>query len=252
MTKTGRTQRYAERGYLSGIPIFSDVESAKIRARFAEFEEREGKDRPQERNRNRHFELEWIWRVASDERILSVMREIMGSDILLIGTDFFCKYPGPEETKFIAWHQDVAYWGLKPPVAHTAWIAIDDSDAGNGCMRVIPESHLQGIVTHETSERHSNLLSINQEIPDELVDTEKAVDVVLKAGEISVHHGQMFHASTPNRSSRRRCGLTIRCVPPHVAQVEKNSLGTRWPAVLVSGEDKYGNFDLKPRPFSSA
>ena len=53
---------------------------------------------------------------------------VIGPDVMLLATHFFCKYPtGPEE-KFAAWHQDVTYWGLEPPLAVTAWYAVDDSD----------------------------------------------------------------------------------------------------------------------------
>jgi ectoine hydroxylase-related dioxygenase (phytanoyl-CoA dioxygenase family) len=70
-------------------------------------------------------------------------------------------------------------------------------------MRVIPGSHRHGIATHATSQRACNQLSINQEIPDELVDSSSAADVELHAGQISVHDGHLFHASQPNRSHRR-------------------------------------------------
>ena len=82
------------------------------------------------------------------------------------GHPFFCKYPSASRgDKFVAWHQDLTYWGLEPPQAVTAWLAIDDVDIDNGCMRVVPGSHRQGILTHETSAMAGNLLSINQEIP---------------------------------------------------------------------------------------
>ncbi len=85
-------------------------------------------------------------------------------------------------------------------------------------------------------------LSINQEIPDELVDASQAFDLELKAGQISIHHGQLFHSSNPNTSNRRRYGLTLRYVAPHVKQVEISSLGNKYPTILVRGEDRYGKF----------
>ena len=154
---------------------------------------------------------------------------------MLLATHFFCKY-GPRE-KFVAWHQDVTYWGLEPPDAVTAWYAIDDSDIGNGCMQVIPGSHQRGIQEHGTSEQEGNLLSINQEVPVTEAEAETAVDLVLKAGEMSIHHGQIIHGSLPNHSTRRRCGLTIRYIPPSVKQAEDNSLKRPWKPILLRGED---------------
>ena len=116
-------------------------------------------------------------------------------------------------------------------------------------MRVIPGSHRHGIVTHGTSQRAGNQLSINQEIPDELVDSSSAVDLELRAGQISIHDGHLYHASQPNRSHRRRCGMTVRFIRPSVRQANENSLGDAWRPILVGGEDRHGNFTLAERPF---
>jgi ectoine hydroxylase-related dioxygenase (phytanoyl-CoA dioxygenase family) len=173
----------------------------------------------------------------------------MGDDIMLLSTHFFCKYPDPESKKHVAWHQDITYWGLEPPEAHTAWIAVDDADVDNGCMVFIPGSHRDGIAQHGTSEREGNLLSINQEIPDELVDSSQAVPIELDAGQISIHDGQLYHASQPNASQRRRCGLTVRFIPPEARQVQDNSLGHQWQPILLRGEDRHHHYPETPPPF---
>jgi len=235
-------QTYAEQGFLSPLDLFSESEIEHFRACFDELEDREGREMCEIGLQARHLDEEFIWQMATDARILDAMQQLMGEDIMLLSTHFFCKYPDPGATKFVAWHQDVTYWGLQPPEAQTVWVAVDDSDAENGCMRVIPGSHKHGIATHGKSVKVGNLLSINQEIPDELVDTSQAFDLELKAGQISIHDGQLYHASNPNISTRRRCGLTLRYIAPHVAQVELNSLGTRYPTILLRGEDRYNNF----------
>ncbi len=243
-------QTYAEQGFLSPLDLFSESEIEHFRACFDELEDREGREMCEIGLQARHLDEEFIWQMATDARILDAMQQLMGEDIMLLSTHFFCKYPDPGATKFVAWHQDVTYWGLQPPEAQTVWVAVDDSDAENGCMRVIPGSHKHGIATHGKSVKVGNLLSINQEIPDELVDTSQAFDLELKAGQISIHDGQLYHASNPNISTRRRCGLTLRYIAPHVAQVELNSLGTRYPTILLRGEDRYNNFPAQKMPFA--
>lgn len=240
---------YAEDGVLPSIDIFNESEITAFRAAFDELEAEEGREKCQIGLQARHMDKKFIWQLSADPRILDVMEQAMGPDILLLSTHFFCKYPDPSGTKFVAWHQDVTYWGLEPPTAHTAWIAIDDSDVENGCMRVIPGSHRDGLVLHSKSEQEGNLLSINQEIPDELVDTSQAIDLELKAGQMSVHDGQLFHASMPNASNRRRCGLTVRFIPPEARQKEANSVGLMWRPILVKGEDKYNHYQETPAPF---
>ena len=243
----GRT--YAEDGVLPCIDIFNESEIQAFRDAFDELEAEEGRENCQIGLQARHMDREFIWQLSADPGVLDVMEQVMGTDILLLSTHFFCKYPDSSGTHFVAWHQDVTYWGLEPPTAHTAWIAIDDSDVENGCMRVIPGSHRDGIALHSKSEHEGNLLSINQEIPDELVDTSRAIDLELKAGQMSVHDGQLFHASMPNTSQRRRCGLTVRFIPPEAKQTEANSVGTLWQPILVRGEDRFKHFPETVAPF---
>ena len=127
-------------------------------------------------------------------------------------------------------------------MAITAWYAVDDSDRENGCMQVLPRTHIEGIREHGKAMQEGNLLSINQEVPVTPEQEKTATDLVLKAGEMSIHHGLLIHGSRPNRSDRRRCGLTIRYVPTSVKQVRVNSMRKKYTAILVRGEDREKNF----------
>jgi ectoine hydroxylase-related dioxygenase (phytanoyl-CoA dioxygenase family) len=241
-----QTQFFEEHGYLTGLDVHDAGDAARFRDSFDELETREGHENCEIGLQGRHIDERFIWELASQPRILDVIEALMGPDVLVLSTHVFCKYPNARPSvaatqKFVAWHQDVTYWGLEPPYALTAWYAIDDSDVENGCMRVIPGSHRDGIMEHGKSTKPGNLLSINQEVRSE-VDDSSAIDLVLQAGQISIHHGHLIHGSNSNRSDRRRCGLTIRYCPPNVKPITANSLGKPWPAVLARGEDRFKNF----------
>lgn len=245
-----RSKLWQSQGYLSGLEIFSSSEIKAYRSQFNHLEANQGKNKAEIGLNDLHFTHEFVWRLTTHPSVLEVVRLVLGPDILLLSNHFFCKYPSTDRgNKFVAWHQDVTYWGLKPPQAVTAWLAIDDVGVENGCMRVIPESHRYGILTHERSTMDGNLLSINQEIPEKSFDSNQAVDLVMKAGQISVHDGMLIHGSNPNRSTRRRCGLAIRYISPQVRQLQTNSLGRRYRPVLVCGQDKYGHFPRISTPF---
>jgi Phytanoyl-CoA dioxygenase (PhyH) len=226
----------------------------RVREQFDALEAAEGRERAQIGLLDRHLDQPFVWELASHPTILDYVSVVLGPDVMLLATHFFCKYPAPAETggqpeRFVAWHQDVTYWGLEPPLAVTAWYAVDDSDAENGCMRAIPGTHRGGIREHGTAERAGNLLSINQEVPVTAEEEARAIDLPLRAGEISLHHGMLIHGSNPNRSRRRRCGLTIRYVPPVVRQVALNSQGRRYAALLVRGKDEFRHFEDRAAPF---
>ncbi len=242
-------ETYARDGVLPRVDVYTKDEIDGFRTQFDELEAREGKENCQIGLQARHMDEPFIWELSTDDRVLDVMQAVMGEDVLLLSTHIFCKYPEKDPKSFVAWHQDITYWGLEPPEAHTAWIAIDYSDVENGCMRVIPGSHTEGIAPHAKSEAVGNLLSINQEIPDEHIDDSKAIHLILDAGQMSVHDGQVFHASMPNRSDRRRCGLTVRFIPPYVKQAALNSVKAAWHPIVVRGRDTYKNFEVTEAPF---
>jgi ectoine hydroxylase-related dioxygenase (phytanoyl-CoA dioxygenase family) len=245
---TQQVENYQRTGYATGVRVADEAEAARFRQAFDELEAKVGRQKCEIGLVDWHFEHRFIWDIATLPEILDGIESLIGPNVMLLATHFFCKY-GPEEKKFVAWHQDVTYWGLEPPEAITAWYAVDDSDLGNGCMRVIPGTHTGGIRQHGKSAKEGNLLSINQEVPVTREEEQRAVDLILKAGEISIHHGMLIHGSLPNRSRRRRCGLTLRYITPSVRQVEINSLGKRWTPVLLRGQDRERRFEDRPRPF---
>ena len=68
--------------------------------------------------------------------------------------------------------------------------------------------------------------------------------VELEAGQASLHHGKLLHASSPNVSDERRVGFVINHIAPGMRQV----VAERDYAVLVRGEDRHGHFELVPPP----
>ena len=139
---------------------------------------------------------------------------------------------------------------MTPSRTATVWLAIDDADTGNACMRFIPGSHRHGHLTYHLSEADENNV-LFQTVRD-AENYGDPIDVELKAGEISIHSDLLLHSSHYNESDRRRCGLTLRYVAPHVSQPEINSLGGKYPTILIRGEDRYHNFPEQPRPFPLA
>lgn len=237
--------RFDSEGYVMPIEIMSPSEMIPYQQEFDRLEAAAGKGASQVGLFAIHKQNRLIWELVGHPRVLSAMSEVLGPDLLLLGSHFFCKQPDFAES-FVSWHQDVTYWGLNPPIAATLWLSIDGADVENGCMRVIPRSHLAGLLPHGKSQAKGNLLSVNQEIDASLVDESVAVDIELPPGSASLHHGMTIHGSNPNRSNRRRCGLTMRFITPDVAPVGED--GARWKPILIQGKDRYQNFPCDPIP----
>jgi ectoine hydroxylase-related dioxygenase (phytanoyl-CoA dioxygenase family) len=79
-------------------------------------------------------------------------------------------------------------------------------------------SHKQSIRKHEDTFAENNILTRGQVVKD--VDKSKAVDLILKPGEMSIHHGAAIHGSKPNKSKQRRIGFSLQSyMTPSVEQI---------------------------------
>lgn len=149
----------------------------------------------------------WV-RLVSDDRLLDIAEQFVGSNIALFASHYISK--PPFSGKPVLWHQDGAYWPLEPMKVVTLWLAIDESTPENGCVRLIPGSHREEL--HEVRLRDDVDSVLGSESAME-VDESAAVDLVLAPGDVEVHHPNIVHGSNANTSPRRRCGLTIRYIP---------------------------------------
>lgn len=190
-----------------------------------------------------HLLFTWANELVRHPKILDAVEEVIGPNILCWVTNFFIKEP--KDGNFVSWHQDATYWGLEPAdKIITAWVALSDAPLESGAMKFMPGSHKDGQIAHNDTYNEKNLLTRGQEIAVE-VDEDDAADVVLKAGEFSLHHVLLAHGSHPNVSDNRRIGLAIRYIPTSVRQTK-----VRDAAMLVRGVDEFGHFDLMPDPVS--
>lgn len=230
-------------GYLAGIRIFNEDEIADIRCYFDQLLAKTlaaGGDSYS--ISTAHLRHGRVYDILAHPRVVAIIKDLLGNDVIAWGSHFFCKMPG--DGKRVSWHQDSSYWPLTPSMAVTAWLAIDDANIENACMRYIPGSHHLGHLTYTLSEQdESNVL--NQTVP-EAETLGKPVDVELKAGEISIHSDLLLHGSEANQSSKRRCGLTLRYCPAIV----RAGLGWNAKGVIVSGKDDSGHWANPPRPES--
>nr|KAI8749440.1 putative alpha-ketoglutarate-dependent hypophosphite dioxygenase [Biomphalaria glabrata] len=247
MTSTDNLAQYFDvNGYVSGLDVLSPQEVLEMRANFDKVEKDIGQENATYSLHNKHLTDEWVLRLTSHPNMLKPLKAVLGPNLILLDSRFICKYPvGKDEEKeaFVAWHQDVRYWGVEGDVV-SVWLAIDDADVDNACMQVIPGTHKSGLLKHITEAKEGNLLTSNQSIPENLYDVNKAVHCPLKAGQMSLHHGLLVHGSGTNRSTRRRCGYVIRYVSTQAKPIVDADRPRSFPAtVLVCGVNEPANFE---------
>ncbi|MGW3897977.1 phytanoyl-CoA dioxygenase family protein [Micromonospora profundi] len=191
-----------------------------------------------------HFTDPELFRWLFDPDVLDVVESVLGPDIALFTSHFFCKPAG--DGKSVPWHTDGYFWRemIEPAgQAMTIWLAIDPSTLENGCMKVIPGSHVSGEgsyrrVTDDTS-------VFDEELDQSRIDASQAVPVQLQPNQFSIHSGGLVHSSEVNRSAMRRCGFTMRYISTSV-RFNHDGVGHKHQIFLARGRDRAGNTYADP------
>jgi phytanoyl-CoA hydroxylase len=131
-------------------------------------------------------------------RWVAAAETLLGEPAIAEQPEWFNKPPGTNHVT--PPHQDNYYFCLTPPSVLTIWLALDDVDAENGCLRYVAGSHKHGFRTHAKSK----ILGFSQGIIDYTADDfVREVAVTLRAGDAVVHHGMTIHRADANMSATR-------------------------------------------------
>ncbi len=202
---TRQLDHYKNKGYVSPVNALTSNEANEIRDEIEKIE----KDWPgalEGINRNYiHLISPKFNKICLNKNILDAVESIIGKNILICGTTLFIK--NPNEKGFVSFHQDAKYIGLEPDNWVTVWVAVTDANEKNGCMRMLSGSHKENLRFHEQKFDKNNLLTRGQTIKN--VPLDKTDPVILKAGQISLHHPMIVHGSGLNYSNDRRIGFVI-------------------------------------------
>jgi len=197
--------QFNEQGFCAPIDVMSENDAQMLADRLNEAE-RQYPDALVGKNRNNaHLVFSFLDEIAFHPVILDIVEDLLGDDFLLWGSVMFVKEP--QSAGYVSWHQDATYMGLEPHTFITPWLALSPSNRESGCMSMIPRSHKNNIQDHFDTFEDDNLLTRGQNIAD--VDESEAVDLILKPGQLSVHHCRTVHGSRPNRSNQRRIGVAL-------------------------------------------
>lgn len=237
-------ESYNQLGYVAPLQAYSSEEITQIRNYFDDLLQRvvqQGGDSYS--ISSAHLKYGPVYDILTNSGIVDHVADLLGDDVIAWGSHFFCKMP--HDGKAVAWHQDASYWPLSPSKAVTVWLAIDDADSENACMKFVAGSHHFGHMTFRpSSPDEHNVLNQTIDNPEQFGSIE--LDE-LKAGQFSIHSDLLLHGSDANQSQRRRCGLTLRYCSADV----RADLGWNEKGVHVRGTDSSGHWNNLPRPTDS-
>ena len=235
-------KQYEDKGFVSPINIFSKKKAKEIRNEIEVIEKKMPGELDKAGRYNAHLISPLLDEVTHNPNILDAVQSLIGKNILVCGTTLFIK--NPNEKGFVSYHQDAKYIGLEPHNWVTAWVAITDSNEENGCMQMWSGSHKDNLKDHDQMFNKGNLLTRGQTINN--VPNEKVKPLILKAGQMSLHHPKVVHGSELNKSDDRRIGFVIQS---YIGTNVKQVLGKNG-VQLARGVDEFNYHKKLSRPKS--
>lgn len=175
--------------------------------------------------------------------VLDAVEAVLGPDLVLIMSHLIVKRPG--DGMPVAWHQDNTYWhSIQGTDVCTVWLAIDNVDVGNGCMKVIPTTQIDHPDMEKMSTGGDDLLGTTVAVTE--AQQGQAVAIELDAGDLSIHDSYILHGSDANTSDRRRAGYTMRYANAATTRID---IDEHWgPVFRVRGEPQADERYLDLRP----
>jgi len=238
--------RFREQGFLFPIDAVDEEEAGELAAALRRYELIVEQSGDQFLKLHIHFPkihllMRWADRLVHEPNILDAVECLIGPNILAWSSGIFTRQAGSPAQ--LAWHQDVVYFGLENfDRAVRVWIGLTPTGPENGTMQFAPGSHQQGILKHGYTSTDTASIAKGEEICSD-IDKTKAVDVILRAGQCSIHHFATAHASGPSRAAFDRINFTVDYVAPDVRPVTKPDS-----ALLVRGHDPVGHYQMEHRP----
>jgi len=202
---SAQLKQYEENGYVAPVDVLSKEEANEVKDEI-ELIEKKWPNELEGLGRNYIHLISPVFdKVCNNTKILDAVENLIGKNILICGTTLFVK--NPNKKGFVSFHQDAKYIGLEPYNWVTAWVAITDTNEENGCMRMWSGSHKNDLQYHNQKFDENNLLTRGQTVENVPMDETKPV--ILKAGQMSLHHPKVVHGSGLNKSNDRRIGFVI-------------------------------------------
>ena len=153
-----------------------------------------------------------------DERIRRTLVELLGAEPLAVQSMVYFKPPG---SRGQALHQDQRYLRVSPGTCVAAWLALEDSDPGNGGLQLVPGSHVVDVLCPVPSDTTRSFTTETVPVPDGM----QPVDAVMAAGDVLFFHGNLIHGSGPNTSPDRFRTIAV----GHYATADAQGMSDAYP-----------------------
>jgi len=225
---------YRRDGYfLYHAPVFAPARLARLTALFEEHAAALKEGRRTDELDTPHFSDPRLLEFLLADEVLDLVQPFIGANIGLWSSHFISKEP--RVGRATPWHEDSSYWNGRADTMEgiiTVWLALDKATEENGCMRVIPGSHLAGgFSEYERVDRATNLFG--SQIKPEQIDETKAVAFELGARRVLPARGPPdAQRATGTRATRGAAATQCATSARRCTSTPRKTWGTSsgWPA----------------------
>jgi ectoine hydroxylase-related dioxygenase (phytanoyl-CoA dioxygenase family) len=145
-----------------------------------------------------HKHFSFFAEFTRNPRITKIITQLIGPDIRLHGAKLNMKSAGYGAA--VEWHQDWAFYPHTNDDVLATGIYLDDCDADNGPLLVVPGTHRGPIHNHHLDACFAGAMDPEAEG----LDYSMALPLTGKAGSMTIHHARLVHGSALNRSAKPR------------------------------------------------
>ncbi len=144
---------------------------------------------------------------AEQPRLTGIISTLLGSDsIRLVQGHHNCiMTKHPMFSSSTMWHQDFRYWNFQRNHLVTAWLALGRETARNGCMRLIPGSHMMNL----DKSRFDESSFLRTDIQENRALMHQALRAELEPGDVLLFHSGLMHAAGRNQTETRKLALVF-------------------------------------------
>lgn len=170
------------------------------------------------------------WQAAIQERLLDCVSALLGPDLTFHHSKLNMK--ASKGGAAIGWHQDFPFFPHTNMDLVACGIPLDKAYSENGCLLVVPGTHKGPVWNHRDVNGAFVGQITDQPLPFNPAD---AVPVEMDPGDVSFHHSNVIHGSTPNNSGNQRRLLIFQYAAADAVELEHRKDATEYFGRVVRG-----------------
>lgn len=136
----------------------------------------------------------------------SLLHQLLGAEVFLSRAHHNCiMTKQPEYSSVTGWHRDSRYWSFARPDLVSTWLALGNEQVENGCLLVLPGSHVWTIDANQLDARQF----LREDLAENKILLEQAIPVPLQQGDLLLFHSNLFHAAGRNTTEATKFSMVF-------------------------------------------